>query len=116
VAKLRRHLDRQGFESVAIQVVSAENPSRSPLDSTLGRAVEQTAASWFPQPATVHPLMWATGPMFPIAQGLGIPICSPPGVGRPDSRVHAPNENARIGDFLDIVGFTTSYLRAYGQA
>jgi acetylornithine deacetylase/succinyl-diaminopimelate desuccinylase-like protein len=115
VAKLRRHLDRHGFESVAIQVLSAENPSRSPLDSTLGRAVERTAASWFPQPSTVHPLMWATGPMFPIAQGLGIPICSPPGVGRPDSRVHAPNENARISDYLDIVGFTTSYLREYGR-
>jgi acetylornithine deacetylase/succinyl-diaminopimelate desuccinylase-like protein len=113
--KLRRHLDRHGFHSVTIQVLSAQNPSRSPLDSRLGRAVEGAAAAWFIEPATVHPLMWATGPMSPIAQELGIPVCSPPGVGRPDSRVHAPNENARIEDYLEIVGFTTNYLLEYGR-
>jgi acetylornithine deacetylase/succinyl-diaminopimelate desuccinylase-like protein len=113
--KLRRHLDRHGFESITIQVLGAENPSRSPLDSTVGRAVEKTAVTWFAEPSTIHPLMWATGPMFPIAQGLGIPVCSPPGVGRPDSRVHAPNENTRIEDYLDIVGFTTGYLLEYGR-
>jgi acetylornithine deacetylase/succinyl-diaminopimelate desuccinylase-like protein len=53
--------------------------------------------------------------MYPIASQLGIPICSPPGVGRPDSRVHAPNENARIADYLEIVGFTTNYLLEYGR-
>lgn len=59
--------------------------------------------------------MWATGPMHPIAEGVGVPICSPPGVTRPDSNIHAPNENVRVDDFLDIVGFTLSYLEAYGQ-
>lgn len=113
--KLRRHLGAHGFQSVTVQKLSAQNPSRSPLDSRLGRAVEGAAAAWFAEPTTVHPLMWATGPMYPIANQLCIPICSPPGVGRPDSRVHAPNENARIEDYLAIVGFTTNYLLEYGR-
>ena len=116
VEKLRRHLASHGFDSITVDMLGCENPSRSPLDSAIGQAVERTTAAWFPKPATVHPLMWATGPMYPIAQELGIPICSPPGVGRPDSRVHAPNENAHVADYLDIIGFTTSYLREYGRS
>lgn len=113
--KLRLHLSRNGFNQVEVEVLTAENPSRSPMDTRLARAVEGTAAEWFPQPLTTYPWMMATGPMFPIAQGLRIPICSPPGVGRPDSRVHAPNENARIDDFLDVIGFTVRYLESYAQ-
>lgn len=114
--KVKRHLEQHGFDSIEMAIISDENPSRSPLDSPLGRAVEAAAADWFPQPTSVWPYMWATGPMYPIAQGLGIPICSPPGVGRPDSQIHAPNENARIGDFLEIAGFTVAYLDRYARA
>lgn len=113
--KLRRHLGRGGFDKVEVAVLSAENPSRSPMDTRLGKAVEETSSEWFTQPLSVYPWMVATGPMYPIAQGLRIPICSPPGVGRPDSKAHAPNENARVDDFLDIVGFTVKYLWEYGQ-
>jgi acetylornithine deacetylase/succinyl-diaminopimelate desuccinylase-like protein len=114
--KLRRHLHRHGHNAITVQVLGAENPSRSPLDSALGRAVEKTAAAWFTVPPTIHPIMWATGPMYPIAQQLGIPVCSPPGVGRPDSKIHAPNENTRVEDYLEIVGFTTNYLLEYGRS
>lgn len=114
-AKLRSHLVRNGFTNVEVRVISGENPSRSPIDSALGRAVQDATAAWFGDSFSVHPLMWATGPMHPIAEGVGVPICSPPGVTRPDSNIHAPNENVRVDDFLDIVGFTLSYLEAYGQ-
>jgi acetylornithine deacetylase/succinyl-diaminopimelate desuccinylase-like protein len=114
--KVRRHLAKHGFADVEVEFISGENPSRSPTDSLLGLAVETQAAHWFQEAPTVWPLMPATGPMHAIAQDLGIPICSPPGVSRPDSRIHAPNENIRIQDFLDIVGYTVSYLEAYGRA
>ncbi|MGH2810845.1 MAG: peptidase M20, partial [Actinomycetota bacterium] len=91
------------------------NPSRSPVDSKLGMSVRNAAAEWFDEETTVFPLMWATGPMYPIAQGLGIPICSPPGVGRPDSNLHAPNENTRVSDYLGTIGFTIAYLKEYGD-
>lgn len=113
--KLQRHLEDHGFNDVKLEVLSGENPSRSPVDTPLGRATEAVAKEWFKQPLTVYPLMYATGPMYPIAQGLGIPICSPPGVGRPDSNLHAPNENARIGDYLDIIGYTAAYLDEYAR-
>lgn len=112
--KLRRHLDDQGFGDIDMEVISEENPSRSPTDSLLGKAIESVAADWFPRAPGVWPLMPATGPMYPISKLLGIPICSPPGVTRPDSAIHAPNEQIRIDDFYDVIGYTTAYLEAYG--
>jgi acetylornithine deacetylase/succinyl-diaminopimelate desuccinylase-like protein len=113
--KLRRHLDDRGFKDIEMEVLSAQTPSRSPLDSALGRAAQMAARKWFPLPVSVYPFMLATGPMFPVNQALGIPVCSPPGVGRPDSNLHAPNEWCSIVDYLDIIGYTVCYLREYGR-
>ncbi len=113
--KLRRHLDEHGFTDIEMDVLGEENPSRSPTDSRLGRAVEATAEEWWPVAPGVWPLMPATGPMYPISKLLGIPICSPPGVTRPDSAIHAPNEQILITDFYDIIGYTTAYLESYAS-
>lgn len=112
---VRSHLNKRGFGHIEVRVLSHENPSRSPLDSTLGKAAEKAAADWFAKPVTIYPYMWATGPMYPIAQGLSIPICSPAGVGRPDSNVHAPNEHIWLEDYFEIIGYTVAYLREYGR-
>ena len=114
--KLRWHLVKNGFDDIEVSSLSAEYPSVSPMETDLARAIMDTAERWFPTEPKIWPWMYATGPMYPIAAGLGIPISSPPGVGRPDARVHAPNENARVDDFLEVIGFTAAYLRVYGQA
>ena len=44
------------------------------LGPALDRTVEQAASSWFPIAPTIHPIMWATGPMFHVAQELGVPL------------------------------------------
>lgn len=113
--KVERHLQKHGFDDVEVEALGEENPSVSPLDSTLGVAVRSSTSQWWDKPAKIWPLMYATGPMYPIANVLGIPICSPPGVGRPDAKIHAPNENARIDDYLEIVGSTAAYLDEYAR-
>ncbi|MGH2788693.1 MAG: M20/M25/M40 family metallo-hydrolase [Actinomycetota bacterium] len=115
VAKLRRHLDLRGFGNIAIKGFSMEHPVRSPATSVIGRASVAAAGDVFDQPAAVAPLMGATGPMYPIAHGLGIPTVSPAGVCRPDSNIHAPNENCRLEDFLRIVEFTVAWLKSYSE-
>jgi acetylornithine deacetylase/succinyl-diaminopimelate desuccinylase-like protein len=114
--KLRRHLDRHGFGDVHVEVLGAEHPSKSSPETRLATSIIETTQAWFPIEPKIWPWMYATGPMHPISAGLGIPISSPPGVGRPDSRIHAPNENARVGDFLEVVGFTAAYLAAYAES
>jgi acetylornithine deacetylase/succinyl-diaminopimelate desuccinylase-like protein len=48
--------------------------------------------------------------MYPVAHTLGIPTVSPAGVCRPDSNIHAPNENVRVDDFLRIAEYTAAWV------
>ena len=115
VAKLRKHLDARGFADIEISHFSMQHPVRSPGDSVIARAAVSAAREVFSQPAAVAPMMIGTGPMYPVARTLGIPVVSPAGVCRPDSNIHAPNENVRVADFLDIVEYTVAWIRASAE-
>lgn len=115
VAKLRAHLDRRGFKDFEMTTFSMEHPVRSPSDSLIGKASLRAAEDVFSGPPAVSPMMVGTGPMYPVAARLGIPTVSPAGVCRPDSNIHAPNENVRIDDFLNIVEYTVSWIRHFAD-
>ena len=108
--KLRAHLDARGFQDIRLETFSMEHPVRSPYDSLVGRACVSAAKGVFEQPASIAPMMIGTGPMYPVAHTLGLPTVSTAGVYRPDSNIHAPNENCRIEDFLRIIEYTVAWL------
>jgi acetylornithine deacetylase/succinyl-diaminopimelate desuccinylase-like protein len=113
VAKLRKHLDSNGFADIEINRFSNEHPVRSPADSDIARAAIAAARDTFDEEPALSPMMIGTGPMYPIAHSLGIPTVSPAGVHRPDSNIHAPNENCRVDDFLKIVEYTVTWLERF---
>jgi acetylornithine deacetylase/succinyl-diaminopimelate desuccinylase-like protein len=115
VEKLRRHLERRRFGDIEVRKHSMENPVRSPSDSLIGRATIQAASGIYDQAPAVSPLMIGTGPMYPIAHTLGIPTVSPAGVCRPDSNIHAPNENVRVDDFTKVVEYTAAWIGAVAE-
>lgn len=115
VAKLRKHLDANGFGDIEINRFSNEHPVRSPADSAIARAAVEACPDAFEEEAAISPMMIGTGPMYPVAATLGIPTVSPAGVCRPDSNIHAPNENCRVEDFLRIVEYTVAYLKRFGE-
>lgn len=116
VAKLRKHLEARGFSDVEVNAeFSMEHPVRSPSDSAIGKAAIAACADVFEAPAKVSPMMIGTGPMYPVAKTLGIPTVSPAGVCRPDSNIHAPNENCRVDDFLAIIEYTVAWLKTYSE-
>ncbi|MDQ3956931.1 MAG: M20/M25/M40 family metallo-hydrolase [Actinomycetota bacterium] len=115
VAKLRKHLDERGFGDIQINRFSNEHPVRSPADSLIGRAALAGAREVFEHEPAVSPMMIGTGPMFPVASVLGIPTVSPAGVCRPESNIHAPNENVRVEDFLRTIEYTVAWLKALGE-
>jgi acetylornithine deacetylase/succinyl-diaminopimelate desuccinylase-like protein len=114
IAKLRRHLEKGGFGDIEVGTHSMEHPVRSPADSAIGQAAIAAAEGVFAG-AAVAPMMIGTGPMYPVASTLGIPTVSPGGVSRPDSDIHAPNENCRIEDFLNVIEYTVGWLKAYAE-
>jgi acetylornithine deacetylase/succinyl-diaminopimelate desuccinylase-like protein len=115
VAKLRRHLDARGFDDIGINRFSNEHPVRSPSDSWVGRGALAAARDVYEEAPAVSPMMIGTGPMYPVASELGIPTVSPAGVCRPESNIHAPNENVRVDDFLRTVEYTVAWLKALGE-
>jgi acetylornithine deacetylase/succinyl-diaminopimelate desuccinylase-like protein len=114
-AKLRRHLDSNGFEKVEILWADGEKPVRSDPESEIGRATIDCVSELYGEPV-IWPFMQATGPMHPLVADLGIPTVMPVGVGRPDNRIHAPNENIRIDDYLNTVRLMCRLWERFGTA
>ncbi len=115
LAKLRRHLDMNGFEKVEIEWADGEKPVRSDPDSIVGKVTAESVRELHGEPV-IWPFMQATGPMHPVVAELGIPTVMPVGVGRPDNRIHAPNENIRIDDFLNTVRLMCRLWERFGAA
>jgi len=97
--KLRRHLDAHGFSDVEAELLGPEHPARIDPDHPFSRLAIETAEEVYGRPAAVWPIIGGSGPMYPFAEVLGLPIAGP-GISYPDSRVHAPNEHIRISNFV----------------
>jgi len=113
LSKLRRHLDGHGFEKVEILWSDGEKPVRSDPDSAIGKVMIESVREMHGEPV-VWPFMQATGPMHPVVADLGIPTVMPVGVGRPDNRVHAPNENIRVDDYLNTIRLMCRVWERFG--
>lgn len=113
LARLRKHFDAHGFEKVEIVWHDAEKPARSDPDSDVARSVIDCVRELHGEPV-LWPFMPATGPMHPVVSDLGIPTVLPVGVGRPDNRVHAPNENIRADDYLNTVRLMCRVWERFG--
>jgi acetylornithine deacetylase/succinyl-diaminopimelate desuccinylase-like protein len=97
--KLRKHLDKHGFEDVEIEVLGAVNPYRTDLNSPWVQLVAETAEEIYGRKPVMTPNMAGTGPMFDFGDTLGMPIATS-GIDHPSHKIHAPNENITVEDFL----------------
>ena len=112
-AQLRKHLDSHGFDKVEIQWSDGEKPARSDPDSDVGKTMIGCVRELYGEPV-LWPFMPATGPMHPVVADLGIPTVLPVGVGRPDNRIHAPNENIHADDYINAVRLMCRVWERFG--
>ena len=113
---LRKHLDRRGFEDVEIIPMSGEHPAKSSPEAPIVRAAIEAARVVYGQEPAVYPLMAGSGPMYPLTQALGIPAVSGVGVGHAQSRIHAPNENIRLSDYIQAVKYNGEFIRIFAAS
>jgi acetylornithine deacetylase/succinyl-diaminopimelate desuccinylase-like protein len=99
VQKLRAHLDAEGFSDVEIKFLGGEPAARTDPDDPFVRTVVQTAEEVFEFPMEIVPMVGGSGPSYPFVHDLGLPVATA-GLGYPDTRAHAPNENIRIDLYL----------------
>ena len=115
LAKLRRHLDKHGFSDIVIKAeMHGENPARTPLDAPFVRLVAETARTVYGAEPVIVPNMAGSGPMYSFTDTLGMPVASS-GVEYPDCRAHAPNENVRLGDFVNGIKHAAAIMMRMGQ-
>ena len=112
---LRKHLDRHGFDKVEIGDWEGEKPARSDPGSTIARTMIECVREMHGEPV-LWPFMPATGPMHPVVADLGVPTVLPVGVGRPDNRIHAPNENIRVEDYINTIRLMCRVWERFGAA
>jgi acetylornithine deacetylase/succinyl-diaminopimelate desuccinylase-like protein len=110
---LRKHLDAHGFEKVEIVWSDSEKPARSDPESEVAKSVIECVRELHGEPI-LWPFMQATGPMHPVVADLGIPTVLPVGVGRPDNRVHAPNENIHAADYINTIRLMCRVWERFG--
>lgn len=115
LGQLRKHFDSNGFEKVEIVWHDAEKPARSDPNSAVGRTVIESVREMFGEPV-LWPFMPATGPMHPVVADLGVPTVLPVGVGRPDNRIHAPNENIHAADYVNTVRLMCRVWERFGKS
>ena len=110
---LRAHLDAEGFPDVEIRFLGGEAAGRTDPDHPFLRLVSETATDVFGAPMRIVPMTGGSGPNHVFIHELGVPVATA-GLGHPDSRVHAPDENIRIDLYLKHARHVTRMLSAFG--
>ena len=115
VRRLRAHLDQQGFPDVQITFLGGEPPGRTDPDHPFIRLVAETAREVYGQPMEIVPMIGGSGPNHAFIHELGVPVATA-GLGYPDTRAHAPDENIRIDLYQQHARHVARLVSAFGAA
>ena len=115
VELLRSHLRRRGFEDVEVVEMHGVEAAKTPVDSPV---VQTAAEAWkdvgYEEPV-VYPTIGGSGPTSLIVHDLGIPTIMTGGILNPDSRIHSPNESARLEDYFEGVRYFACFFERFGN-
>jgi acetylornithine deacetylase/succinyl-diaminopimelate desuccinylase-like protein len=111
---LRAHLDNEGFSDVEVRYLAGVKPARTDPDHPFVQLSIKAAEDVYGVPASVEPLIGGSGPLHPFIHVLGLPVVTS-GCGYPESRVHAPNENIRVPDFINGIRHSARILYRFAS-
>jgi len=114
LTQLRAHLDRNGFTDVQITLLGAEPPGRTDPDDPFLRMVADTAQEVYGVPQLIAPMSGGSGPNHAFIHALGVPIATA-GISYPGARVHAPNENIVLDNFVAGVRHTARIVNGFAE-
>ena len=112
--KLRAHLDAEGFSDVQITDLGADPAARTDPDEPFVQLVKKTSADVYEKPMQLVPMVGGSGPSYPFVHDLKLPVATA-GLGYPDSRAHAPNENIRIDLYLKHARHMARIIKEFAE-
>jgi acetylornithine deacetylase/succinyl-diaminopimelate desuccinylase-like protein len=111
-ALLRKHLDAGGFTDVQVADLGGEAPGRSDPDHPFLKLAAETATPVYGVPMQVAPMIGGSGPNHAFIHELNVAIvCA--GLGYPDTRAHAPDENFRIDLYVKHAKHVVRLMEAF---
>lgn len=111
---LRAHLDAEGFSDVQIEFLGGEAPARTDPDDPFIKLICDTAPEIYGKPMKLIPLSGGSGPNGPFVHELGLPVATA-GLGYPDTRTHAPNENIRLDLYIKHAKHMARVMTEFGN-
>jgi acetylornithine deacetylase/succinyl-diaminopimelate desuccinylase-like protein len=115
IAKLRRHLERYGFDDVVVRQSSTERAARTPMDDPFIDVAQAAARDVYGREAFLVPSMAATGPMYHFVHDLGLATVMA-GINYVGGRDHAPDEHVRIEDFRRGTKHIAAILQRFSES
>lgn len=112
--KLRAHLDAQGFSDVLITDLGGDPPARTDADEPFIQLVAKTSEEVYETPMQLVPMVGGSGPSYPFVHDLKLPVATA-GLGYPDTRTHAPNENIRVDLYLKHARHMARILKEFAE-
>ncbi len=115
VELLRSHLRRRGFEDLEVVALHGVEAAKTPVDAPVVQTALETWKDVGQEEAVVYPTVGGSGPTSLIAHDLGIPTIMTGGIVNPESRIHAPNESARLEDYFEAVRYFARFFERFGD-
>jgi acetylornithine deacetylase/succinyl-diaminopimelate desuccinylase-like protein len=112
--KLRAHLDAEGFSDVKIDFLGGEPAARTDPDDPFVKLVVDTAEEVFEMPMEIVPMIGGSGPNYPFVHDLNLPVATA-GLGYPDTKAHAPNENILVSLYLKHAMHMARVLKEFAK-
>lgn len=118
LAKLRAHLDAEGYGDIQITTFGTAEPVVTPLEDPFAQRIAAIAASFNAKKSAITPLNGGTLPFLGALRRLvGVPGLSAPGNGTYwANAAHSPNEHIRLSDLERGVYFNCHMFQALGDA
>lgn len=112
--KVKAQLVKNGFEQVELTYTLGEKSYRSDMSHSAILRVIELAKSNYEEGVAVLPTSAGTGPMHTVFAALGVPIAAF-GMGNPNSRDHAGDENVTVADYYRHVKLVEELIKSYGK-
>jgi acetylornithine deacetylase/succinyl-diaminopimelate desuccinylase-like protein len=129
-ARLKGHIERQGFHLVSGEAPTDEERARwprlarlvqsegypagrTPMDEPTARAVIAAVAGVSGKPAVRYPTLGGSAPFYIFSARLGVPTIGMP-VANYDNNQHGPNENLRLGAYFEAIDAIRAILSMQG--
>jgi len=111
---LREHLQRQGFDDIEVVPHGFLEPSKTPAEAPIAKAVHKAAQDTYGAPPIVYPNSPGSGPDYLFTKRLGLHSvwtgCSPP-----FNNAHAPNEFTTVDAYRKGILFAVAIINEFSR-